>query len=307
MKVLCLLALLTTADGNSKSDFSEIIIEIFGTDNSTSVATSNDQNSIGTNNSIYNITDFDTLRRKFTQKSKSKSKSRLHISFTNYTPNLCNYTKEYLNTILGDWTIIKFYARQFPGNRDLQPIDKCIKIRLAPSKGICKCHGKELPVFNAAVTCDKPKLNVVKDVAVAFVSHFKDAIKFNKQQCHCKRQVVTGRVLSDNYIMIYDNITSVMDSTQVAVLARNISALWELQNLEETAPELVHRKRVVLCEGVVFYATLKSNGLLSKGNFRGRTPLKLGFGLSVLSFFDYLNVIPREEFLEIAFSSSLPT
>lgn len=300
MKVLCFLTLLMTADGNL--DFSEIIAEIFGTQNSTSIATKNDLNStaIATKKSKHRLADFDTLRKIFAQTSKSQS--RLHISVANSKAKLNDYSKEYLQTLLGDWTLIKFYARTMPNKRDIAAFNNCIKIRLAPSKGICKCQGKNLPVFNTAITCENPKIKYIKDVAVAFVSHFKDAIKFGNTLCKCKRMVITGRVLSNNYIILYDNVSNKTDIAYFVILARNHSALWELENFEETSPELVHRKSVVLCEGIVLFTTLKSVGSVKKINFEKP---KLGFGLSALSFFDYLNTIPRQEFLDIAFTSGV--
>lgn len=306
MKVLCLLALLTAADGNS--DISEIINEIFGTLHSTTVVTSDNDNrnstTITTRKTEHNFTDFaNTLRKIIEQKSKPKSKSRLRISVSNSTANLCNYGKNYLQTLLGDWILTKFYTRNFTNIEDLGLFSNCIKIRLAPSKGICKCHDKHLPVFNAAVTCENPKMKYIKDVAVAFVSHFKDAIKFGNKLCQCKRIIVTARVLSNNYILLYDNLTNTTDVNYFVVLARNLSALWELDNLEETTPELMHRKGEVLCEGVVFYTTLKTVG--KKSDSRKRKALKVGFALSSLSFFDYLNTIPRDEVIDIAFSSGV--
>lgn len=320
MKVLCLLALLTTANGNSLTDFSEIINEIFGAHNFTSVATSNDRNStdintdimkdtgIDTRHSELNFTNFATLRKTITQKSMFKSKSRLRIAVTNFTANLCNYTKEYLQTLLGDWTLIKFYARVLPDKLQLRLFSNCIQIRLAPSKGICKCHGKQLPVFNVAITCKNPKIKHISDVAVAFVTDFKDALKFGNKMCQCKRTIVAGRVLSDDYIVLYDNFVKEMDLSHLVVLARNGSGLRELEKLEETAPELINRKQAVLCEGIVFYTTLKSDESFNKSNSKKRNvrPLNDDVRLSSLSFFDYLNVIPRDKMIEIAFSSSVP-
>lgn len=309
MKVLCVLALLTTADGNYKSDFSEIVSEIFGAWNDTNVATTTEEllrspTAISTSTSVYNISDFATLRKQIMQDSRPWMNTRLRITATSSTANLCDYTKDFLQKLYGDWTLTKFYARVLP--HDLQPLNNCINIRVAQSKGICKCHGNQLSVFNIALTCKNPKIRYIKDVAVAFVSHFKDAINFGNQRCRCKRPIVTGRVLSDNYIMLYDNLANETDINYFVVLARNVSALWELEKLEESTPELVHRKQEILCSGVVVYTTLKSVGPVNKINFRRPTSLKLGFGLSSLSFFDYLNTIPREEFVEIAYSSGVP-
>lgn len=322
MKVLYLLAVLTMADGNTIYDFSDIINVIFGEHNSSSAATSNDRNStdiitdtttdvpvaistsVDTRDSEFNFKDFAALRKTFEQKSKFKSKSLLRITVTNSTANLCNYTKEYLQTLLGDWTLIKFYSRVLPDKPFLRLFSNCIRIRLAPSKGICKCHGNQLPVFNAAITCKKPRIKYINDVAVAFVPHFKDAIKFGNQLCKCKRIVITGRVLSDKYIILYDNIAKEKDLRHFILVARNGSAMWELEKLEGTAPELVHRNQSVLCEGIVFYTTLKSDDSLYKSNTK--KSLKFDIGLSALRFFDYFNTIPRDRMLEIAFSSSVP-
>lgn len=325
MKVLCLLTLLTAVDGNS--DFFEIINEIFGIQNSTNVTTSDylnftnlitmsdyrnstnvtmsdDRNSTAmtTSDSRPNFTDFATLAKIIAEISKPKSKSRLRMTVSNSTANLCNYTKEYLQTLLGDWILIKFYSRNLQNNIGLGPFAACFKIRLVPSKGICKCRDKYLPVFNVAISTENVKTKYIKEVAVAFVSHYKDAIKFGNVLCQCKRIIVTGRVLSNNYILLYDNVSNKTDITYFVILARNLSAMWELEKLEKTTPELVHRKGKVLCEGVVFYTTLKS--VENKINIKQKA-LKLGFGLSSLSFFDYLNIIPKEEVVDIAISSGV--
>lgn len=332
MKVLCILALLTTADGNFKSDLSEIMTEIFGAGNSTSVATSNDRNStaMATNNdrnSIaiatsnnrnsmtsatrdfgYNFADYTALRKKISHLSRSKGKSRLRISASNSSrANLCNYTKEYLQTLLGDWTLTMLYAQVLPERDQLHPVDYCVTIRVAPSKGICKCRGQQLPVFNAAITGNDERKKGLKDVAVAFVSNIKDAVKFGNQHCQCKRQIITVRVLSANYIMLYESNDELQKNLDyLLVLARNVSAMWELENLEKTTPELAHRKRAILCENIVVYTTLKSGRPSDDIGVRRAKSVRLGFGLSTLSFFDYLNTIPREEFLEIAMSSGVP-
>lgn len=323
MNVL-LLALLAIANGISSNNSSEVItgnltsarnsilVRNFSKNttstylNSTSTGNS-DQNSTIVDVVHYerNFTGFSMLANQFMQESDNESKLRLHFSFSNYTANLCNYTNEYLQTLLGDWTMIKYYARDKP-NHVVREFSNCVTIRLAPSKGTCKCHGMDLPVFYAVFTREYPKTKYIKDVAFAFITHFKEAIKLGNKRCQCKRIIAVGRILSDNYILLYDSYNNqYLNNSRFIVIARNGSAMWELENLEETTLELVNRKQTVLCESVIFYTALKADNSMNKSKLK-RQKLKLGFGLSSLSFFDYLNTIPRKEFLEIAFSSSVP-
>lgn len=148
--------------------------------------------------------------------------------------------------ITGTWTFTEVYSDDMDVLNLLYLYGNCMKIHIIMIDELCRCLMRDLPTFQITMTIKK-KMSL--DIAIYFFNNYKEfeeTVLKTHGRCKCKQEVYWARLLSNNYLLIYD--TSARLRPNVILITKNVSSLpKEIEDLEASNEELYNRSHAVAC------------------------------------------------------------
>lgn len=150
--------------------------------------------------------------------------------------------------ITGTWIFTELYTDDSILLDNLYIFGNCMKIQISEDNSTCQCFQRKLPAFQIITTI---KGKVTQDVVIYFCKNYKEFegmgfMIHDKVSCNCKKQILWARVISNNYLVIYNKAAA--PRPNIILIARNLTTVpKDIEELEANNEEIYNRSHAVMC------------------------------------------------------------